>query len=97
VAITLAGLITLMEWTQPQPEALTWPPEVSAVITIAAIVLWTVAWWRYSTRVNELEKMVVDQREAEYWIGFRASVAGLKAQQSNLTGPAGEVRRTPEV
>ena len=73
VAIVLAGFIALFT-PMPSPTAqptLLWPPVIYfGTIGFAALV-WGAAWWRYGKTIRNLEQMVVDDRETEFWKKFQ--------------------------
>jgi len=76
VAIGLAVLISL-GFINGQGSII-WPPLPPFYISAGATVIWLVFWLRYNRKVDELQSMQVDDKEAEFWRKFKSSFEGLK-------------------
>ena len=82
VAIVLAGFIAVFTPT-PSPPAqptLLWPPVIYFGVIGFTTLVWGAAWWRYGQTIRNLEKMVVDDREAEFWEKFKKEVKAIKEE-----------------
>jgi hypothetical protein len=83
VAIALTVLIALfgpVSASPSQPTSL-WPSSVYFTIAGIATLIWVVTWAWYGRKVGELEKMIIDEREANYWKEFKANLSEIKANQ----------------
>jgi hypothetical protein len=76
VAISLAVLISL-DFINGQGSII-WPPPLPFYISVGAAVVWLAFWLRYNRKVNELQSMQVDDKEAEFWRKFKSSLESPK-------------------
>ncbi len=79
VAIALAFLIALLGPASTSQSTSLWSSTVYFMINGVTALVWITAWAWYGRRVDELEKMIVDKREAKYWKDFKAKVPDIKA------------------